>query len=169
MENTQFSCEFQKSAVLSETGIDHMSFMISTNVGQKLQKLSDVASGGELSRLMLGMKCIFTKLEGVSTIIFDEVDTGVSGKVAFAIGRKMKEIAENAQVICITHLPQVASFAKNHLFVYKHLVDERTKTEAKWLSNEERVEEIAKMLSNDTINSSALENARYLLNENGKN
>ena len=169
MENTQFSCEFQKSAVLSETGIDHMSFMISTNVGQKLQKLSDVASGGELSRLMLGMKCIFTKSEGVSTIIFDEVDTGVSGKVAFAIGRKMKEIAKNAQVICITHLPQVASFAKNHLFVYKHLVDERTKTEAKWLSNEERVEEIAKMLSNDTINSSALENARYLLNENGKN
>lgn len=169
MENTQFSCEFTKMSQLSDNGIDQMCFMISTNVGQKMQKLSDVASGGELSRLMLGMKCIFTQLDGVSTIIFDEVDTGVSGMVAFAIGKKMKELAKNVQVICITHLPQVASFAQNHLFVYKHLVNQKTRTEAKWLDEQQRVEEIAKMLSNDVINESALENARYLLNENGKN
>lgn len=168
MENTQFSCAFEQCEKLNENGLDQMSFMISTNTGQQLHRLSDVASGGELSRLMLGMKCIFTSLEGVSTVIFDEVDTGVSGKVASAIGRKMKEISERIQVICITHLPQVASFATHHLFVYKHVVDQATKTEAKWLDEEQRIYEIAKMLSNDTINDRALENARYLLKENGK-
>jgi len=168
MENTQFSCAFETSEKLHENGIDAMSFMISTNAGQKLHKLSDVASGGELSRLMLGMKCIFTKLEGVLTVIFDEVDTGVSGKVAFAIGRKMKEISKDVQVICITHLPQVASFGAHHLFVYKFIEDQKTKTAARWLDEEERVSEIAKMLSNDTINETALENARYLILENGK-
>lgn len=169
MKNTKFVCQFNELAEPTSNGMDEMSFMISTNVGQELQKLSDVASGGELSRLMLGLKCIFTQLEGVSTIIFDEVDTGVSGKVAFAIGRKMKEIAFGAQVICITHLPQVASFASHHLFVYKKITNGTTQTFVKWLDEEERVEEIAKMLSNDTVNQSALENARYLLNENGKN
>ena len=145
-----------------------MKFMITTNVGQNLHALSDVASGGELSRLMLGMKCIFTRLAGVKTIIFDEVDTGVSGKVAFAIGKKMKEIARDSQVICITHLPQVASFASHHLFVYKKTEDNTTKTDVRWLNDQQRVEEIAKMLSNDVVNESALENARYLINENSK-
>lgn len=169
MENTRFVCQFNETKKLTDTGMDSVSFLISTNVGGDLQKLSDVASGGELSRLMLGLKCIFAQLQGISTIIFDEVDTGVSGKVAFAIGRKMKSLAKNVQVICITHLPQVASFAQNHLFVYKHVVNQQTRTEAKWLNKQERIEEIAKMLSNDTVNQSALDNARYLLEENGKN
>lgn len=168
MEHTQFLCAFEKTKQLTANGIDEMSFMISTNVGQAMHRLSDVASGGELSRLMLGMKCIFTHLEGVSTVIFDEVDTGVSGKVAFAIGRKMKEISHDVQVICITHLPQVASFADQHLFVYKHIVDDQTTTALKWLSEEERIAEVAKMLSNDTINQTALDNARYLIQENTK-
>lgn len=168
MTNTVFKCEFNDLSELSPNGLDSMKFMITTNVGQNLHALSDVASGGELSRLMLGMKCIFTRLAGVKTIIFDEVDTGVSGKVAFAIGKKMKEIAKDSQVICITHLPQVASFASHHLFVYKKTEDNTTKTDVRWLNDQQRVEEIAKMLSNDVVNESALENARYLINENSK-
>lgn len=168
MNNTQFKCEFFSLQDLSSNGLDDMKFLISTNVGQNLHALSDVASGGELSRLMLGMKCIFTRLAGVKTVIFDEVDTGVSGKVAFAIGRKMKEISKNAQVLCITHLPQVASFASNHLFVYKKLENDQTKTDVRWLNDNDRVQEIAKMLSNDIVNESALENAKYLISENSK-
>lgn len=168
MSNTHFICHFETSKTLLNDGIDEMCFMISTNVGQSLHRLSDIASGGELSRLMLGMKCIFTRLEGVQTVIFDEVDTGVSGKVASAIGRKMKEIARSVQVICITHLPQVASFADHHLYVYKQTAQDRTLTGLAWLNEEQRIQEIAKMLSNDTINQSALDNARYLINENGK-
>lgn len=168
MEHTQFTCAFTKTKQLTSNGIDEVAFMISTNAGQALHRLSDVASGGELSRLMLGMKCIFTRLEGVSTVIFDEVDTGVSGKVAFAIGRKMKEISHDVQVICITHLPQVASFANHHLFVHKQIVEDKTTTAVKWLSDEERIAEVAKMLSNDTINQTALDNARYLIQENTK-
>lgn len=168
MNNTQFKCEFLPLQDLSSNGLDDMKFLISTNVGQNLHALSDVASGGELSRLMLGMKCIFTRLAGVKTVIFDEVDTGVSGKVAFAIGRKMKEISKNAQVLCITHLPQVASFASNHLFVYKKLENNQTKTDVRWLSDNDRIQEIAKMLSNDIVNESALENAKYLISENSK-
>ena len=166
MTNTKFKCEFTDLNELSPSGLGSMKFLITTNVGQNLHALSDVASGGELSRLMLGMKCIFTRLAGVKTIIFDEVDTGVSGKVAFAIGKKMKEISKNAQVICITHLPQVASFASHHLFVYKKTEDNTTKTDVCWLNENQRVEEIAKMLSNDVVNESALENARYLILEN---
>ena len=166
MTNTKFKCKFTDLNELSPSGLDSMKFLITTNVGQNLHALSDVASGGELSRLMLGMKCIFTRLAGVKTIIFDEVDTGVSGKVAFAIGKKMKEISKNAQVICITHLPQVASFASHHLFVYKKTEDNTTKTDVCWLNENQRVEEIAKMLSNDVVNESALENARYLILEN---
>lgn len=166
MNQTQFKCSFTTSNNLHNQGLDEMKFMITTNVGQKLHALSDVASGGELSRLMLGMKCIFTRLTGVSTIIFDEVDTGVSGKVAFAIGRKMKQISKQAQVICITHLPQVASFASHHLFVYKGVIEKQTKTAVKWLNEEERIEEIAKMLSNDSVNDMALQNAKYLIEEN---
>lgn len=168
MTNTLFKCEFTSLNELSNSGFDEMRFLIATNAGQKLHALSDVASGGELSRLMLGMKCIFTRLAGVQTIIFDEVDTGVSGKVAFAIGRKMKEISKNAQVLCITHLPQVASFANHHLFVFKNVIDDHTKTDIKWLSEKERISEIAKMLSNDTVNETALENAKFLIEENAK-
>lgn len=168
MNQTIFKCEFKTLSDMTSSGIDDMKFLITTNVGQELHALSDVASGGELSRLMLGMKCIFTRLAGVKTIIFDEVDTGVSGKVAFAIGRKMKEISKNAQVLCITHLPQVASFASHHLFVYKKVENNNTKTDVKWLNEEERISEIAKMLSNDIVNETALQNAKYLIEENSK-
>lgn len=168
MNQTVFKCSFTALKDLNTTGLDDMKFLITTNVGQELHALSDVASGGELSRLMLGLKCIFTRLTGIKTIIFDEVDTGVSGKVAFAIGRKMKEISKNAQVICITHLPQVSSFANHHLFVYKKVINDNTRTDVIWLDNQQRISEIAKMLSNDTVNETALQNAKYLIEENSK-
>ena len=168
MQQTRFVVQFEALDDLTADGQDRITFLISTNVGQALHPLSDVASGGELSRLMLGLKCIFSRIDGISTIIFDEVDTGVSGKVATAIGRKMKEIAHHCQVLCITHLPQVASFAAHHLYVYKEVRDNRTHTAVKWLTDHERIDEIAKMMSNDEITAQARENATALICENGK-
>lgn len=168
MSQTRFVVCFDELDTVSVDGIDKVTFLISTNVGQALHPLSEVASGGELSRLMLGLKCIFSRIDGISTIIFDEVDTGVSGKVATAIGRKMKELSHHGQVLCITHLPQVASFASNHLFVYKEISNGQTCTAIRWLTDNERVDEIAKMMSNDDITEQARENAALLISENSK-
>lgn len=168
MEQSVFKVSFDTTAQLKPKGIDQVVFMVSTNKGQSLSHLSDIASGGELSRLMLAMKCLFTEISGVSTIIFDEVDTGVSGKVAFAIGRKMKQLSLAYQVLCITHLPQVASFADHHLYVYKTTELEITQTKVSWLNKDERIKEIAKMLSNDFLTEEALLNASTLIAQSSK-
>ncbi|MDB8579473.1 DNA repair protein RecN, partial [Turicibacter sanguinis] len=120
-------------------------------------------SGGELSRIMLALKTILNRGQFISTIIFDEIDTGVSGQVASSIGAKMKEIAKQKQVLCITHLPQVASLADYHIHVSKHERNERTITSVKYLTLEERMHEIARMLSSDNITESAILNAKQLL------
>ena len=133
------------------------------NPGQPLNSLSKVASGGEISRLMLGLKVLFSEHFGISTVIFDEVDTGVSGKVARAVGLKMKELANNIQVISITHLPQVASLANSHYHVSKISDNDSTKTIVKKLNKEEQIKEIAKLLSGDKVTQGALENAKELI------
>ncbi len=168
MPDIRFALEFTSSENLQPEGIDQVRFLLSTNAGQDLRPLSAVASGGELSRLMLALKCIFAKSANVATIIFDEADSGVSGKVAFATGRKMKELSKDVQVLCITHLPQVASFARWHIEVYKTNQDGYTITETRYLNDGQRVEEIAKMLSNDTVSQPSLENARVLLEESAR-
>lgn len=140
-------------------GLDQIEFYISTNPGEPRKPLTKIASGGELSRMMLAMKTIFTKAQGVTSIIFDEIDTGVSGRVAQAIAEKIYSIAVHSQVLCITHLPQVAARADNHLYVRKEISDERTTTNAVLLPENERVEEIARMLSGSEITEAALQAA----------
>jgi len=150
-------------AMLTVTGIDNIRFLFSANKGHALAEMSKVASGGELSRLMLSIKSIVAQYTALPTIIFDEIDTGVSGEVANKVGLIMERLAKNLQVITITHLPQIASKGQSHYFVYKDDSEAATFTRIKQLSNDERVLEIAKMLSGDKPGESALQNARELL------
>lgn len=153
------------SNVLNKNGIDDVEFLISMNKGEDLKPLSKVASGGELSRLMLGLKVIFSKLQGINTIIFDEIDTGVSGPVASAIGLKMKELSKYAQVFSITHLAQVASCANHHYHVSKSSDDKKTSTIIKVLNDEERINELA-ILSTGVLSDVSKEAAKELLRKN---
>ncbi|MGX7393949.1 DNA repair protein RecN [Carnobacterium mobile] len=145
-----------------EIGFDQVEFYIAANLGEPLKALVKVASGGELSRMMLAMKTIFSKTQGLTSIIFDEVDTGVSGRVAQAIANKIYMVAMHSQVLCITHLPQVAAMADHHLFISKTEVDERTETHVEPLEEEEKVEEVARMLAGTEITKLTLEHAKEL-------
>ncbi|WP_345953693.1 DNA repair protein RecN [Mucilaginibacter sp. PAMB04168] len=149
---------------LTKTGADQIRFLFTANKGHNLAEMSKVASGGELSRLMLSIKSIIARYTALPTIIFDEIDTGVSGEVANKVGIIMERLAGNLQVITITHLPQIASKGQSHYFVYKNNETATTYTKIRQLTDEERVLEIAKMLSGDKPGESALQNARELLN-----
>jgi DNA repair protein RecN (Recombination protein N) len=148
---------------LTKNGIDVVKFLFSANKGHALAEMSKVASGGELSRLMLSIKSLIAKNTALPTIIFDEIDTGVSGEVANQVGQIMEQLADNLQVITITHLPQIASKGNSHYFVYKDDEADTTRTRIKQLTANERILEIAKMLSGDKPGESALQNARELL------
>ena len=165
MDKAVFEVNFAKTKkpVFSATGIDQVEFYIQTNPGEAMGPLARIASGGELSRVMLALKTIFAQGEGVTSIIFDEVDTGVSGRVAQAIADKIRLIAEDSQVLCITHLPQVAAVAQHHLLIQKRVHDQRTTTSVTPLSTNQRVEELARMLAGDTITKLAREHASELL------
>lgn len=153
----------EAGAALGPNGVDTIRFMFSANKGHALADMSKVASGGELSRLMLSIKSIIAEYTALPTIIFDEIDTGVSGEVANKVGHVMERLSQNLQVITITHLPQIAGKGQSHYFVYKDDSEAITKTRIKKLNEEERVLEIAKMLSGDKPGESALQNARELL------
>lgn len=165
MDKAVFEVNFAKTKkpVFSATGIDQVEFYIQTNPGEVMGPLARIASGGELSRVMLALKTIFAQGEGVTSIIFDEVDTGVSGRVAQAIADKIRLIAEGSQVLCITHLPQVAAVAQHHLLIQKRVHDQRTTTSVTPLNTNQRVEELARMLAGDTITKLAREHASELL------
>ncbi|MGF9963089.1 DNA repair protein RecN [Bacillus rhizoplanae] len=150
---------------MTQDGYDYVEFYISTNPGEPLKPLSKVASGGELSRIILALKSIFSKHQGVASVIFDEVDTGVSGRVAQAIAEKIYRVSVNSQVLCITHLPQVASMADSHLFIRKQIVNERTVTSVTVLNQDEKVTEIARMISGVEITDLTTEHARELLSQ----
>ncbi len=152
-----------KHTELSATGADQVTFMFSANKKMQPQPITKVASGGELSRLMLAIKYIISKSKTLPTIIFDEIDTGVSGKIADKMGNLIKRLSENIQVINITHLPQIAAKADTHLLVYKQSTPEGTITNIKQLNNKERIMEIAKMLSGEKITDSAIEHAKFLI------
>jgi DNA repair protein RecN (Recombination protein N) len=144
-------------------GSDTIKFLFSANKGVEYRELNKVASGGELSRVMLAVKSIIAKLSGLPTIIFDEIDTGISGEVAHKVGNILVDMARERQVIAITHLPQMAVKGEEHFFVYKNTDKELTTTAIKKLSKAERVEEVAKMLSGEQPTKAALANARELL------
>lgn len=163
MEKTQFKVQFNSKKVPELDGLDDVEFLIQPNPGEDLKPLAKIASGGELSRIMLALKTIFARNEGVTSIIFDEVDTGVSGRVAQAIADKIHEISNHSQVLCISHLPQVAARADYQLHVAKKVVKGRTMTNLTSLDDEGRVNEIAKMLAGVDLTELSLEHARELL------
>lgn len=148
---------------LEEGGLDKIEFYITTNLGEDSQPLARIASGGELSRFMLAVKTIFSQKQAVGTLIFDEIDTGVSGRVASSIANKMVQIARTKQVLCITHLAQVAAAADCQLMISKHIQADRTSTRVSSLSQEQRVEMIAGMLSGEVQSQSSLEVATQLI------
>lgn len=163
MPHAVFQIAVDPLTAFTSTGLDQVRFMFSANKGVAVAELSKVASGGELSRLMLSIKSIVSQYNYIPTLIFDEIDTGVSGEVAAKIGSIMQQMSGTLQLIAITHLPQVASKASHHFFIYKDNEGLRTQSHIKVLSKEERVGEIAKMLSNDQVTLEAIKAAEVLL------
>lgn len=165
MEKAKFEVNINRrsSEHFDTNGFDEVAFYISTNVGEPLKPLVDVASGGELSRLMLALKTIFSKHQGVTSIIFDEVDTGVSGRVAQAIAEKIAMIAHHSQVLCISHLPQVASMADQHYLIKKDVKDNRTFTKIDSIYEKERIKELSRMLAGAETTELTLKHAEELL------
>lgn len=164
MANAQFKIELKQQDALTANGLDTISFLFTANKGADFKELHKTASGGELSRLMLCLKALLAERTALPTIIFDEIDTGVSGDVADKIGNILLAMGKTMQVITITHLPQMASKGGNHLFVYKSDTENKTTSSIKALTKDERVAEIAKMLSTGIPTEIALKNAKELLN-----
>jgi DNA repair protein RecN (Recombination protein N) len=163
MPYAQFQVSVESQESFGSKGTDAIRFLFSANKGIAADDLRRVASGGELSRLMLSIKSAVSEYNYIPTLIFDEIDTGVSGEVAAKIGDIMQQMGQSLQLISITHLPQVASKAKHHYFIYKDNEGERTQSHIRLLDAEERVGEIAKMLSNDKVTPEALKAAEVLL------
>ncbi|MFI3115927.1 MAG: DNA repair protein RecN [Clostridia bacterium] len=167
MEKIKFEVSVQPSGRLGSTGIDEVSFLIATNSGDNLKPLSKIASGGELSRIMLAIKNILSKNEDVGTLIFDEVDTGVSGRAGAKIARKLYDVAKSKQVLCVTHLASIAAMADNHYFINKSHTEEKTFTSINKMTYEERKNEIARIVGGDNITDTSVKNAEELI-ENAK-
>lgn len=161
LQQVQFKFDFQIND-FNDNGIDNVKIVVSTNSGQPLQPLQKIASGGELSRIMLAIKAVSQNSKDGGTIIFDEADTGVSGKVAESIGHVMKKISKKQQVICITHLAQVACFSNNHLFIEKEQMDNTSKVHVRLLNEKESVYELAKMISGKEITQQSIDHAKKL-------
>ena len=161
LQQVQFKFDFQIND-FNDNGIDNVKIVVSTNSGQPLQPLQKIASGGELSRIMLAIKAVSQNSKDGGTIIFDEADTGVSGKVAESIGHVMKKISKKQQVICITHLAQVACSANNHLFIEKEQMDNTSKVHVRLLNEKESVYELAKMISGKEITQQSIDHAKKL-------
>lgn len=145
---------------LTVNGMDTIEFLISANKGEEPKPISKIASGGELSRIMLALKSVIAKKDSIPTMIFDEIDTGVSGKAAQKIGIKLKEIGKVRQVICVTHLSQIAVMADNHLMIEKHVINDRTETNVTQLDMDGRISEIARIMGGDEPSALMLDNAR---------
>lgn len=165
MPNTALQFNLKDSDILNDKGNTEVQLLFSSNAGIPLQAMDKIASGGELSRLMLSIQCLISEMKSLPSIIFDEIDTGVSGEVAQKIGQLLKRMGENRQLIAISHLPQVAGKASAHIKVEKTELEGRTQSQLRILTQEERVEEIARLMSGEKINSAALENAQNLMNE----
>lgn len=175
MADTRFQVRFQQEGKghseaggdilngLGPEGLDRVEFMISPNVGEELRPLSRIASGGELSRIMLALKTILARTSSVETVIFDEVDAGIGGATAEVIGEKLLSLSQYHQILCITHLPQIASSGQTHFVVTKEVVDGRTQTMISGLDPEERVHEVARLLAGKEISSQALAHAREMI------
>jgi DNA repair protein RecN (Recombination protein N) len=161
--NAAFKLKFEKLPDFSISGLDEVSFMFSANKSQELQEIAKVASGGEMSRLMLAVKTLITDTKSLPTIIFDEIDTGVSGEVAVKMGTILGQMAQTVQVLNITHLPQIAAKGKHHYKVFKFDQEDQTYTSIRKLNEQERIDEIAQMLSGDNYSQTSVATAKELL------
>jgi DNA repair protein RecN (Recombination protein N) len=173
MKKSRFHIDIKSIAIgpedldkIKDTGTEEVEFLISPNPGEELRPLRKIASGGELSRIMLALKSIGKDTERLKTLIFDEIDAGIGGKTAEFVAQKLKKLAEYHQVLCITHLPQIASYAAHHYRIDKQVKKDRTFTIVKELSFEERVKEIARLLTGSRVTETALKNAREMLTHN---
>ena len=165
MENCRFEIAFEKMADIGASGFDHIEFMISPNPGQPLMPLAKIASGGELSRIMLALKSIVANLNDPPTVIFDEIDAGLSGRIVQAVRDKLSKLAKSRQILCITHQPIIAAAANNHLFIEKQQNKVSTKVTMKVLTGDDRVKILAAMASGDSNESTALNFAQSLINQ----
>lgn len=161
----KFEVKFYELEKPTPNGMDEVSFMVSLNPGEEIKELSKVASGGELSRIMLGIKSILAGKDDIDSLIFDEIDTGISGRTAQKVSEKMAVIADKHQVICITHLPQIAAMADTHFLIEKNVINDMSKTELHKLDNESSVVELARMLGGTEITDIVIENAREMKNQ----
>ena len=165
MEDAKLKVQINKLEKMTNNGYDEVEFFISTNVGQDLKPLNKIASGGEVSRVMLALKVIFSKVDNIPILIFDEIDTGIGGETVRKIALKLKEIGENTQIISITHSPVIASKASQQFYIEKYVENSKTISRVKKLSAEERIKEIGRMLVGEKINNEVLEIANKMLNE----
>ncbi|MDE7029132.1 MAG: DNA repair protein RecN [Lachnospiraceae bacterium] len=161
--DVQFEIQVRKKEEITAIGYDDVEFMISTNPGEPLKSLGNVASGGELSRIMLAIKTVLASRDRIPTMIFDEIDTGISGKTAWKVSEKLGRLSRSHQIICITHLPQIAAMADSHYKIAKQAVANKTVTDIVQLNEPETVDELARMLGSDEITDTVRENARELI------
>lgn len=160
--NSEFVPEFESLSSFTSNGMDKMRFLISTNIGEELKPLSKIASGGELSRIMLAFKTVMADKDDTETLIFDEIDAGISGKTAQLTGNKLSELANEHQIICITHLPQIAAMADEHFIIEKKAYEQKTVTAIHSLTQEESVNELARLLGGAEITDAVLNNAKEM-------
>lgn len=165
MKDAKFEINLEEKDVMTKNGSDGIEFFISTNAGQKPKPLQKIASGGEVSRIMLALKVIFSHVDNIPILIFDEIDTGVGGETVRKIAGKLKEIGRNAQVICITHSPAIASKASEQFFIEKKTENEKTVTIVRKLDDEGRINEIARMLAGENVSDAVISHAKELLAE----
>jgi DNA repair protein RecN (Recombination protein N) len=166
MERTRFKVQFNRSPVeFSPFGLDAVEYLVSPNVGEGLKPLARIASGGEISRLMLALRTITHADSRIKTMVFDEIDAGIGGRTAEVLGRKLKSLAQKNQILCVTHLPQIASFADHHYFIEKVELRGRTVTRVEHLAEDDRINELARMLSGARITDAVKKHARELLKQ----
>lgn len=158
----EFEIEVRRTQTVSALGFDEVEFLISTNPGESIKPLGQVASGGELSRVMLAIKTVMAGKDDIDTLIFDEIDAGISGKTAWRVSEELDKVAKQHQVICITHLPQIAAMADRHFCIYKSSSDASTITDINVLNDEESLAELARLLGSDTLTEAALSNAKEM-------
>ncbi len=161
--DVKFEIQVRRKEEMASNGYDDVEFMISTNPGEPLKSLGSVVSGGELSRIMLAIKTVLASRDRIPTMIFDEIDTGISGRTAWKVSEKLGHLAQSHQIICITHLPQIAAMADSHYKIAKQAVDDKTVTDIVQLDEKETVDELARMLGSDEITDTVRENARELI------
>ena len=167
MPNVQFIINVNRERY-TRHGCDAVEFLISANAGESVKPLHKIASGGELSRTMLAIKSVLADKDDVDTRIFDEIDTGISGRAADKVGLQLQKVADNRQVICVTHLAQIAAYAQNHLLIEKSVSNDRTYTSVTSLDNESQIREIARIMSGTEITENLYNSAKELLDRSKK-